>query len=76
MATMTIPKKETEMTMPPENGQKRKSFERYHLQVDRQMKNSFADYDSAAKAGAVIKKAYPIVQVSVYDSKDWNTTVL
>ena len=62
--------------MPPENRQKRRAFERYHLQVDRQMKNSFADYDAAAKLGVTIKKAFPIVQVSIYDSKDWQTTVL
>ena len=75
MATMTMPKKETEMTMPPENTQKRRPFDRYHLQVDRQMKKSYADFDVAEKAGKAIKKAYPVVQVSIYDSKDWSTTV-
>lgn len=76
MATMTIPKKEIEITMPPENSQRRRSFERYQLQVDRQMKKSFAEYDAAEKAGKAIKKAHPIVQVSIYDSKGWKTTVL
>ena len=77
MATMTIPKKkDAEITMPPENSQNRRTFERYHLQVDRQMKQAYADYDAAEKVGAAIKKAHPIVQVSIYDSKDWETTVL
>jgi hypothetical protein len=44
--------------------------QRYRLQVDRQTKKSFATLEAAAEAGLVIKKAHPIVQVSIYDALD------
>jgi hypothetical protein len=46
----------------PESGQ-------FLLQVDRQTKSSFATSEAAHAAGLAIKTAYPIVQVTVYDSK-------
>jgi hypothetical protein len=50
--------------------QRRQTDERYRLQVDRQTKRSFATLDAAVEVGLVIKRAHPIVQVSVYDSVD------
>ena len=47
--------------------QRRKPDARYWLQVDRQTKRSFATLEPAAEAGMLIKKAHPIVQVSIYD---------
>ena len=47
----------------PEQGQ-------FRLQVDRQTKKSFMELEHAIEAGVVIKKAHPIVQVSIYDSVD------
>ena len=47
----------------PETGQ-------FLLQVDRQTKASFGTSDDAEKAGLAIKKQFPIVQVSVYDSEE------
>jgi hypothetical protein len=41
---------------------------RFHLQVDRQTKASYATYEAAEKAGLAIKKEHPVVQVSVYDA--------
>jgi len=41
---------------------------RFRLQVDRQMKNSYATYEAAEKVGLGIKKEHPILQVAVYDS--------
>jgi Tfp pilus assembly protein PilP len=78
MATMSIPKKErdTEESLQPVRGQKREPLERYRLQVDRQTKSSFSAYAAAEKAGSAIKKSFPKVQVSVYDSQDSKTTVL
>ncbi len=77
MATrMTMPKKEPEEAEPMPIGQKRAPLARYWLQVDRQTKNSFATHDAAETAGAAIKKAFPIVQVSIYDAKDSAVTVL
>jgi len=43
---------------------------RYRLQVDRQTKESYTTYEAAEAAGMAIKKAYPILQVAVYDGVD------
>jgi hypothetical protein len=45
----------------PEHGQ-------FRLQVDRQTKSSYSTYEAAEAAGLVIKKAHPLVQVTVYDA--------
>ena len=50
--------------------QRKRSEDRYRLQVDRQTKRSFTTLEAAAAAGLVIKKAHPVVQVSIYDSVD------
>ena len=47
----------------PDNG-------RFHLQVDRQTKESFTTYEAAEAAGLAIKKDYPILQVAIYDGVD------
>jgi hypothetical protein len=47
---------------------KRTDDGRFRLQVDRQTKGSYATYEAAGAAGVAIKKAYPILQVAVYDS--------
>ena len=53
----------------PERVTQRKPAERgrFRLQVDRQTKGSYATYEAAEKAGLVIKKEHPILQVAVYD---------
>jgi len=43
---------------------------RYFLQVDKQTKGSYKTSEAAQSAALEIKKAYPIVQVSIYDSVD------
>jgi len=49
---------------------------RFHLQVDRQTKGSYATYEAAETAGKGIKKSYPILQVAVYDGiKSVNTII-
>jgi len=50
--------------------QRKPSDQRYRLQVDRQTKKSFATIEPAIEAGVTIKKAHPIVQVSIYDAID------
>ena len=42
--------------------------------VDGQTKGSYTTSETAQAAGLVIKKNYPIVQVSVYDSVDHSNT--
>ena len=53
---------------PVRKGQLRPRQERYLLQVDRQTKKSFAAAEEARKAGEAVKKAYPMVMVSIYDT--------
>jgi hypothetical protein len=63
--------KEPEIETPRDPAhQRKKPEERFWLQVDRQTKGSYSTLEAAEAAGSVIKKAHPIVQVSVYDSVD------
>jgi hypothetical protein len=74
MALRAAPKTRSkdEIEIAPEPANQRKAAEaRYRLQVDRQTKRSFATLEAAEEVGRVIKNAYPIVQVSVYDSVDF-----
>lgn len=72
MATkkISMPPKEEVEEAPVRKGQLRPTQERYLLQVDRQTKRSFADAAEAKKAGEAVKKAYPMVMVSIYDSAE------
>ncbi len=66
-----IKSKESDIETPRDPAhQRKKPEERYWLQVDRQTKGSYTTLATAEAAGAVIKKAHPVVQVSVYDSVD------
>jgi len=49
---------------------------RYLLQVDRQTKGSYLTAEAAQSAALVIKKGYPVVQVSVYDRVDTTNTLV
>jgi hypothetical protein len=55
---------------------KRPERGRYLLQVDRQTKGSYTTAESAQTAALMIKNAYPIVQISVYDSVDNSNTLI
>jgi hypothetical protein len=46
------------------------------LQVDRQTKGSYTTSEAAQAAALVIKKNFPIVHVSVYDSVDNSSTLV
>jgi hypothetical protein len=48
--------------------QRRPENARFLLQVDRQTKASFSTFEAAEKAGHVIKKNFPVVRVTIYDS--------
>jgi hypothetical protein len=50
-------------------GQTRPIEERFLLRVDGQMKSSFSSKETAVTAGAKIKKAYPIVVVTIVDTE-------
>ena len=55
---------------------KRPDSGRFRLQVDRQTKESYATYEAAEAAGMAIKKAYPVVQVAVYDGVDNESKII
>ena len=60
----------------PKADQQRPTLERFKLRVDRQLKSSFASFEEAEKAGAAIKKKYPAVEVSIYNSQESQQTIL
>jgi hypothetical protein len=51
-------------------GQARPTEERFLFRVDGQTKRSFSSKDAATTAGAAVKKAYPIVMVTIVDTED------
>jgi hypothetical protein len=51
-------------------GQTRPIEERFLLKVDGQLKRSFGSGEAAKIAGGTIKKAYPVVVVTVVDSQE------
>ena len=57
-------------------GQARPTDERYLLRVDGQTKRSFSSKEPAITAGAAIKKAFPLVMVTVLDSKDGSIEII
>lgn len=56
--------------------QARPTEERFLLRVDGQIKRSFSSKEDAATAGAVIKKAYPVVVVTVVDTDEHTTEII
>lgn len=78
MAQRQIKMPEKTEAEPEEHFSQRKRPEsgRYLLQVDRQTKGSYPTAESAQSAGLAIKKEFPILHVTVYDSVDFANTVL
>ena len=54
----------------------RPTEERFPLRVDGQIKRSFKSKEDAATAGAGIKKAYPVVVVTIVDTKEGTTEII
>jgi hypothetical protein len=44
--------------------------------VDGQIKHSFSSKEAAATAGVLIKKAYPVVAVTVVDTEKHTTEII
>ena len=65
--TLTMPPAPQEAIPEPVTQRKQADSCRFHLQVDRQTKASYATYEAAEKAGLGIKKQHPLVQVAIYD---------
>jgi hypothetical protein len=69
LARPTLTKPEQPAAEKPK-GQTRPIEERYLLRVDGQTKRSFSSKEPAMTAGSAIKKAFPIVAVTVEDTED------
>jgi hypothetical protein len=75
LARATLTKPEQPAAATPK-GQTRPVEERFLLQVDGQLKRSFSNKEPAMTAGAAIKKAFPIVTVTIQDTKDGTVEVV
>jgi hypothetical protein len=75
LARPTLTKPAQEDVSKPKT-QARPTEERFLLRVDGQIKRSFSSKEDAVTAGAVIKKAYPIVVVTVVDTKNGTTEII
>jgi len=71
------------MTKPPDQfaaekpkDQTRPKEERFLLRVDGQTKRSFSSKDPAMTAAAAVKKAYPLVMVTIVDTDDGTIEVI
>jgi hypothetical protein len=62
--------------LPKPKAQARPSEERFLLKVDGQIKRSFSSKEAATTAGIAIKKAYPVVVVTVFDSQEHTTDLI
>ncbi len=75
LARSTLTKPEQPAPETPK-GQARPTDERYLLRVDGQTKRSFGNKEPAITAGNAIKKAFPVVMVTVLDSKDGSIEII
>ena len=57
-------------------GEARPIEQRYLLRVDLQLKRSFGSKEPAVIAGTAIKKAYPVVVVTVVDTQEHTTEIV
>jgi hypothetical protein len=60
----------------PARGQVRPAEERFLLRVDGQTKRSFNRKEPALTAGRAIKKAFPVVAVSIMDTEDGTSEIV
>ena len=71
---LTKPPDETAAEKPKD--QTRPQEERFLLRVDGQTKRSFSSKDPAMTAAAAVKKAYPLVMVTIVDTDDGTIEVI
>jgi hypothetical protein len=72
--TLTKPRDQDNSSTP--KSQARPIDKRFLLRVDGQVKTSFGTKEPAVTAGAVIKKAFPIVVVTVVDTEQGTTEII
>ena len=69
LAKVTPTKRSDQDDAPMQKGQHRPAEERYRLRVDGQEKRSFKSKEVALTVGGLIKKAFPVVMVTVVDAE-------
>jgi hypothetical protein len=74
--TLRRPDRPDQDALPNSKGQTRPIEKRFLLKVDGQLKRSFDSGEPAKTAGTAIKKAYPVVVVTVLDSKEHTTELV
>ena len=72
--TKPLPKDQDDLSTPKD--QARPIDKRFLLKVDGQIKTSFDTKEPASTAGAAIKKAFPIVVVTVVDTEKSSTETI
>jgi hypothetical protein len=70
------PRKDQDDDLSAPKGQTRPIDKRFLLRVDGQTKTSFDTKEPAVTAGAAIKKAFPIVVVTVVDTEQGTTETI
>ncbi len=73
LARATLKRPEEPAERRPQATQKRPTEERFLVKVDGQAKRSFDDKDAATSFGTEIKNKYPVVVVTVTDTRDGTT---
>jgi hypothetical protein len=68
--------KPTQPAVEKQKSQGRPVDERFLLRVDGQTKRSFSNKEPAITAGSAIKKAFPIVMVTIEDTADGSIDVV
>jgi hypothetical protein len=76
LARPTLTKRPDQPAAEKPKGQTRPIEERFLLRVDGQTKRSFSSKEAAATAGAAVKKAYPVVMVTIVDTEDGSVEVV
>ena len=76
LARPTLTKPPDQQAAEKPKGQVRPTEERFLLRVDGQIKRSFSSKEAAATAGAAVKKAYPVVMVTIVDTEDGTVEVI
>jgi hypothetical protein len=74
--TLTKPPRKDQDNVTTPKGQARPIDKRFLLKVDGQIKTSFDTKEPATTAGAAIKKAFPVVVVTVVDTEQGTTETI
>ena len=72
----TLMKRPDQTAVEEPKGQARPTEERFLLRVDGQIKRSFGSKELAEAAGTAVKKAYPMLMVTIVDFETGSSEVI